>query len=131
MKLSQKFFVLLSRQYLDEIVCWHLCSQASIHTDSIRLNLLSQSVSININMFQFRVKFQYFFFQHAKNLTNVAAYVQFFLRIVLNWFEKSSSSNCFFAIRLRINNFVSILNVVIVTCLIARQLIESSYNLKK
>jgi hypothetical protein len=37
----------------------------------------------------------------------------------------------FFAIRLKINNFVSMLNVVIVTCLIARQSIESSYNLKR
>jgi hypothetical protein len=37
----------------------------------------------------------------------------------------------FFAIRLRISNFVSMLNVVIVTCLTARQSIESSYNLKR
>jgi hypothetical protein len=35
-----------------------------------------------------------FFFQHAKNLTIVATYVQFFHRIVLNWLEKSFSSDC-------------------------------------
>jgi hypothetical protein len=56
MKLSQKFFVLLSRQHLDEIVCWHLCSRASIHIDSIRLNLLSQSMFMNVNMLQLRIK---------------------------------------------------------------------------
>jgi hypothetical protein len=50
MKLSQKFFVLLSRQHFDKIICWHLCCRTSVNTDSIRLNLLSQSVSMNINM---------------------------------------------------------------------------------
>jgi hypothetical protein len=50
MKLSQKFFVFLSRQHFDKIICWHLCSWTSANTDSIRLNLLSQSVSMNINM---------------------------------------------------------------------------------
>jgi hypothetical protein len=93
MKLSQKFLVLLSRQHLDEIVCWHLCSRASIHTDSIRLNLLSQSVSMNINMFQLNIKLQHLFFQHAKKLTIVAANVKFFHRIESNWFKKSSSSD--------------------------------------
>jgi hypothetical protein len=93
MKLSQKFFVLLSRQHLDEIVCWHLCSRASTHTDSIRLNLLSQSMSMNINLFQLNIKLQHLFFQHAKNLTIVATNVKFFHRIESNWFEKSSSSN--------------------------------------
>jgi hypothetical protein len=94
MKWSQKFFVLLSRQHLDEIVCWHLCSRASTNTDSIRLNLLSQSVSMNINMFQLNIKLQHLFFQHAKNLTIIAANMQFFHRIVLDELEKSSSSNC-------------------------------------
>jgi hypothetical protein len=50
MKLSQKFFVFLSRQHFDKIICWHFCSRTSANTDSIRLNLLSQSVSMNINM---------------------------------------------------------------------------------
>jgi hypothetical protein len=94
MKLSQKFFVLLSRQHFDEIVCWHLCSRASINTDSTRLNLLSQSMSMNINMFQLNIKLQHLFFQHAKSLTIVTANVKFFHRIKLNWFEKSSSSDC-------------------------------------
>jgi hypothetical protein len=94
MKLFQKFFVLLSRQHLDEIVCWHLCNRASINTDLIRLNLLSQSVSMNINMFQLSIKLQHLFFQHAKDLTIIAAKMQFFHRIVLDELEKSSSSNC-------------------------------------
>jgi hypothetical protein len=50
MKLFQKFFVLLSRQHFDKIICWHLCCRTSVNTDSIRLNLLSQSMSMNINM---------------------------------------------------------------------------------
>ncbi len=94
MKLSQKFFVLLSRQHLDEIVCWHFCNRASTNTDSIRLNLLSQSMFMNINMFQLNIKFQHLFFQHAKNLTIIAANMQFFHRVVLDELEKSSSSNC-------------------------------------
>jgi hypothetical protein len=91
MKLLQKFFVFLSRQHLDEIVCWHLCSRASINTDSTRLNLLSQSVFMNINMFQLNIKLQHFFFQHAKDLTIVTTNVKFFHRIESNWFEKSFS----------------------------------------
>jgi hypothetical protein len=94
MKLSQILLMLFSRQNLDKIVCWHICSRTSIHTDSTRLNLLFQSVLMNINMFQRRVKFQHFFFQHAKNLIIVAMYVQLLHRIVLNWFEKSFSSDC-------------------------------------
>jgi hypothetical protein len=50
MKLSQKFFVFLSRQHFDKIICWHLCCRTSANTDSIRLNFLFQSVSMNINM---------------------------------------------------------------------------------
>jgi hypothetical protein len=58
---------------------------------------------------------------------------------ICNFFIESYSMNSknrlhqivFFAIRLRISNFVSMLNVVIVTCLTARQSIESSYNLKR
>jgi hypothetical protein len=94
MKLFQKFLVLLSRQHFDEIVCWHLCSRTSTHTDSTRLNLLSQSMSMNINMLQFNIMLQHLFCQHAKNLTIVTANVKFFHRIELNWFEKSSSSDC-------------------------------------
>jgi hypothetical protein len=55
---------------------------------------LSRSVSMNINMFQLNIKLQHFFFQHAKNLTIVAANVKFFHWIESNWFEKSSSSDC-------------------------------------
>jgi hypothetical protein len=55
-QLSQKLFVFLSKQHLDEIVCWHLCNRTSINTDSIRLNLLFQSMSMNINMFQLNIK---------------------------------------------------------------------------
>jgi hypothetical protein len=93
-KLSQKFFVFLSRQHFDEIVCWHLCSRTSINTDSTRLNFLSQSMFMNINMFQLNIKLQHFFFQHAKSLTIVTANVKIFHRIESNWFEKSSSSDC-------------------------------------
>jgi hypothetical protein len=46
-------------------------------------------------MFQLNIKLQHFFFQHAKSLTIVAANVKFFHRIESNWFEKSSSSDCF------------------------------------
>ncbi len=95
MKLSQKFLVLLSRQHFDEIVCWHLCSRTSTHTDLTRLNFLSQLMFMNINMFQLNIKLQHFFFQHAKNLTIVAANMKFFHRIESNWFEKSSSSDRF------------------------------------
>jgi hypothetical protein len=49
-KLLQKFLVFLTRQNFDEIICWHLCCQTSANTDSIRLNLLSQSVFMNVNM---------------------------------------------------------------------------------
>jgi hypothetical protein len=94
MKLPQKFFVLLSRQHLDETVCWHLCSRASTNTDSIRLDLLSQSVPMNINMFQLSIKLQHLFFQHAKGLTIIAANMQFFHRVVLDGLEKPSSPNC-------------------------------------
>jgi hypothetical protein len=83
-KLFQTFLVLLSRQHLDEIVCWHLCNRASTHIDSIRLNLLSQSVFMNINMFQLNIKLHHLFFQHAKSLTIVAANVKFFHRIESN-----------------------------------------------
>jgi hypothetical protein len=96
MKLFQKFFVFLSRQHFDKIICWHLCCRTSINTDSIRLNLLFQSMSMNINMFQLNIKLQHFFFQHAKNLTIIAANMQFFHWIVLDELEKSSSSNCLF-----------------------------------
>jgi hypothetical protein len=96
MKLSQKFFVFLSRQLFDEIICWHFCSWTSININSICFNFVSQSMFTNINMFQLRVKLQHFFFQHAKNLTIVTMYVQFLHRIVLSWLENSFSSDCLF-----------------------------------
>jgi hypothetical protein len=58
---------------------------------------------------------------------------------ICNFFIESYTMNSknllyqivFFAIRLRINNSVSMLNVVIVICLIARQSMRSSYSLKR